>query len=108
MKNFQKLVWNITPLYQLPFKLRCQIAQNPNTPPETLVNLSQDKTWSVRCWVAGNPNTPVESLKVLSQDRVWSVRLHVTRNPNATEEILLTIKAYEKYGHLANCHTSSA
>jgi hypothetical protein len=28
--------------------VRCGIAQNPNTPPETLDRLADDKNWSVR------------------------------------------------------------
>ena len=107
MKNFQKLVWEITPPHLLPYEFKLKLARNPNTPPETLVNLSRHKDWSVRCGVARNRNTPVKTLELLAQDENSDVRYNVAYNPNATEEILLTIKAYEKYGHFVNCHTSS-
>jgi hypothetical protein len=84
-----------------------ELAQNPNTPPETLVNLSRHKDWIVRWEVAINRNTPAEALKILATDRNHYVRGNVIRNPNATEEICLMINAYEKYGHLVNRHTSS-
>jgi hypothetical protein len=107
MKNFQKLVWEITPPHLLPYEFKLKLARNPTTSPKTLVNLSQDKSWIVLCWVAYNRNTPLEVLKILATDKITCVRYNVAYNPNATEEICLMIKAYEKYGHLVNCHTSS-
>jgi len=38
--------------------VRRNVAGNPNTPVDTLVELSKDSYWSVRGNVAGNPNTP--------------------------------------------------
>ena len=84
-----------------------ELASNPNTSPETLAVLATDEVAVVRFGVARNPNTSPETLAVLATDNVNFVRNMVSYNPNATEEILLTIKAYEKYGHLANCHTRS-
>jgi hypothetical protein len=77
-----------------------ELAHNPNTPPETLVNLSRHKDWSVRCEVARNRNTPAEALKILATDKVVAVRCWITYNPNATEEIFLMVRAYEKFKHL--------
>jgi len=35
-----------------------EFASNPNTPAETLVELSKDGDWRVRSSAASNPNTP--------------------------------------------------
>ena len=43
-----------------------KVAQNPNTPVETLKVLATDENFYVRRGVAENPNTPVETLKVLA------------------------------------------
>jgi hypothetical protein len=85
-----------------------ELAQNPNTSPETLELLATDKNSDVRWEVARNPNTSPETLELLATDKDSCVRYWVAYNPNTTEEICLMIKAYEKYGHLVNCHTSSA
>ena len=37
---------------------RYEVANNPNTSPETLERLANDKDWRVRYYVARNPNTP--------------------------------------------------
>ena len=87
---------------------KCGIASNGNTPPEILAVLATDEVAAVRCWIAYNRNTPVETLAVLATDKNHYVRYNVFYSPNATEEICLMVNAYEKYGHLVNCHTSSA
>jgi Leucine rich repeat variant len=84
-----------------------ELATNPNTPPETLAVLATDKESYVRWRVAYNPNTPPETLAVLATDNDSCVRYGVAQNPNATEEIIIEFNAYEKYGHLVNCHSSS-
>jgi hypothetical protein len=73
------------------------VANNPNTPPETLTFLARDENWSVRCRVAYNPNTPPEILTILARDKDVDVRWHVERNPNATREVIQTVRAYEFY-----------
>jgi hypothetical protein len=63
------------------------LAQNPNTPPETLEFLATDEDRNVRRYVAQNPNTPQEILKLLATDEYSYVRYWVARNPNRTELI---------------------
>ena len=74
---------------------------------EELAILATDEDYYVRYWIARNPNTPIETLVILATDEDVDVRYWIASNPNATEEICLMIRAYEKYGHLVNCHTSS-
>ena len=66
---------------------KIEIAQNPNTSPESLKTLATDDNYYVRFWVATNPNTPAEVLQSLATDEYSYVRYHVGRNPNATELI---------------------
>jgi hypothetical protein len=40
------------------YYVRCEVAFNPNTPPEVLERLANDNEWYVRRWVANNPSTP--------------------------------------------------
>ena len=63
------------------------LAQNPNTPPETLEFLATDENYRVRRYVAQNPNTPQESLQLLATDEYSLVRYCVAQNPNRTELI---------------------
>jgi hypothetical protein len=84
-----------------------ELARNPNTPVKTLELLAIDENSDVRCGVAYNPNTPPETLELLATDKDSVIRSWVVYNPNATEEVCLMVKAYEKYGHLVNCHNSS-
>jgi hypothetical protein len=74
-----------------------ELAQNPNTPPETLTILARDEGVGVRCSVADNPNTPPEILTILARDEDGYVRYWVERNPNATREVIQTVRAYEFY-----------
>ena len=48
-----------------------ELSINPNTPAETLMELSKDDEWSVRRRVASNPNTPAETLSELAKDE-WN------------------------------------
>ena len=66
----------------------CDLAENPNTPPETLDRLANDNNATVRWRVAANPNTSSETLDRLSYDEEWCVRECVARNPNTTQESL--------------------
>jgi pentose-5-phosphate-3-epimerase len=63
-------------------KVRWMVTRNPNTPPETLTRLAEDKEWVIRSGVAINPNTPPETLARLAEDEDWFVRHGVARNPN--------------------------
>lgn len=46
------------------------------TPAFILNWLSYDNDWEVRCGIAQNPNTPPETLDRLANDKNWSVRYH--------------------------------
>jgi hypothetical protein len=72
-----------------------ELAQNPNTLPETLKVLATDKDSSVRWSVAQNPNTPVETLKVLATDKNCEVRYWVAQNPNTLPETLKVLATDE-------------
>ena len=76
---------------------KLELANNPNTPPETLTILARDEDSYVRYSVAQNPNTPPETLTFLARDEDYWVRCGVARNPNATREIIQTVRAYEFY-----------
>ena len=62
--------------------VRRNAAGNPNTPADTLVELSKDGYWAVRSSAAGNPNTPADTLVELSKDSHWAVRRNAAGNPN--------------------------
>ena len=40
------------------FTQKLELAENPNTPQETLTLLARGDDFSIHCWVANNPNTP--------------------------------------------------
>ena len=98
------------------------IAQNPNTPPETLERLAGDLDWFVRRNVAKNsntspatldrladecpyavktnPNTQPETLARLADDNNRGVRCYVARNPNTPpyiREYLDAVRFMELY-----------
>jgi len=64
------------------------VAGNPNTGPEVLSNLAQDKYRRVRIEVAGNPNTSPEVLSNLAQDESGWVRIAVAGNPSTSPTTL--------------------
>ena len=75
---------------------KCELAENPNTPVETLKVLATDENCGVRCRVARNSNTPPETLKVLATDESSSVRSAVAQNPNyKTRTLELTQVQYD-------------
>lgn len=78
-----------------------ELARNPNTPKETLSLLATDEDYDVRWRVAQNPNTPQESLSLLATDENYGVRWRVALNPNSPENIILKVRSYEKFEHLA-------
>ena len=59
-----------------------------------------NENYDVRWRVAQNPNTPQETLNLLATDEDSDVRWGVARNPNTPENIILKIKSYEKFRHL--------
>jgi 3-methyladenine DNA glycosylase AlkC len=75
--------------------VRRAVAKNPNTPSEVLVELSKDKDVDVRYLVAKNSNTPKEVLAELSKDKDWFVRLAVAENPNTPKEVLVELSKDE-------------
>ena len=68
--------------------IRCRVADNPNTPKETLTKLSTDKDWWIRRKVANNTNTPKRALYKLSVDKNYAIRICVANNPNAPKKVL--------------------
>ena len=74
-----------------------KLATNPNTPPETLERLANDKNFWVRECVADNPNTPPEALERLANDKVYWVRSSVARNPSTPQYIKTYLKLQNKF-----------
>jgi len=69
--------------------VRCLVAQNPNTTPETLNYLSNNEDFRVRWNVAWNPNTSPETLKQMSIDEDnETVKSFIKNNPNYSEETM--------------------
>jgi hypothetical protein len=76
--------------------IRSGVAGNPNTPVELLKELSKEDTWNILWQVAGNPNTPVELLAELAKHENEYVRWNVADNPNATDQVLVSVFEYER------------
>ena len=78
------------------YAVRRNAAGNPNTPADTLIELSKDSDYAVRSSAAGNPNTPADTLIELSKDSNWAVRRNAAGNPNtpgytsSNEEFIIT------------------
>ena len=70
---------------------REELAENPDTPVETLAELSRDQDEGVRWKVAQNRNTPPENLAELSRDQDWDVCLRVALNPSTPLETLVKL-----------------
>ncbi len=62
------------------------IAQNPNTPAETLRKLATEK--QAPTFLARNLNTPSDVLESLSTNQVQTVRLSIAQNPNTPLTLL--------------------
>ena len=88
---------NTPDVTKLPLQERKELAQNPNTPPEILTLLAQDKVSSVRWRVSDNSNTPPEILTLLAQDEDWNVRWKVANNSNTPPEILTLLARDEDW-----------
>jgi hypothetical protein len=68
-----------------------KIAKNPNTPVDTLVELSKDEDRRTRAAVAKNPNTPDDILVELSKDEEVDIKECVAKNPNTPVDILVEL-----------------
>jgi len=82
-----KKVEPLETLKKIPKKERCEVAQNPSTPPAALQELARDADEYIRYWVAHNPSTPPAALQELARDKDWYVRWGVARNPNTLMEM---------------------
>ncbi len=54
---------------------KVELARSKGVQPEILYFLSSDKSWRVRCAVAQNPDTPIQADVILSEDKEVRVRL---------------------------------
>ena len=68
--------------------VRLGVAQNPNAPAETLMQLATDALLKIQLAVAQNPETPASVLAVLAEHPEKEVQAAVVGHRNATEEIL--------------------
>lgn len=71
--------------------IRGAVAQNPNTPPDVLAELVQDKEGIVRVAVAANTNTPIYVLTDLANDESGYVREAVANNPSTPPDVLVDL-----------------
>ena len=77
------------------WKVRLEVANNPNTPTETLERLANDDDWVIRWYLATNPNTPPKALERLANDKSYYVRCGVAKNPNTPQYIKTYLKINE-------------
>jgi pentose-5-phosphate-3-epimerase len=66
---------------------KCNLALNPNTPPETLARLAEDDDLNVRWYLTMNPNTSPETLERLADDVRLLVRHGISLNPNTPQYV---------------------
>jgi len=81
-----------------------KLARNPNTPPEALARLANNKYWHVRREVTTNPNTSTETLERLANDKDYWVRYLVANNPSTPQYIL----TYLKIRQFLNWHNNNS
>jgi hypothetical protein len=72
-------------LNELNLLQKIRLLKNPNTSPEILARLAEDRDWFVRYNVAQDPNTTPEILVHLAEDKCEDVRWNVTNNPNTPQ-----------------------
>ena len=65
---------------------KLELAKNPKTPAESLVELANDRDWHVRSYAASNPNTSAETLAELAKDEDIYVRCSAASNPNTPKK----------------------
>lgn len=90
--------------------VRISIAENPNTPSITLIQLAEDEDKQVRKNVAEHPNTPSDVLSQLNTNKDNTVREHANRHsyhPPQLLEDLLSGKMAIKSGMLGACIQSA-
>ncbi len=68
--------------------IRCRVAANPSTPPDTLKTLSRDPDFQVLWGVAVNPSTSQTILEKFALEEDNYVRQYVAKNPNLNQSIL--------------------
>ncbi len=78
------------------WRIRENVARNPNTNIKVLDTLSTDKNGNVRWRVAQNPNTPIQVVQALATDKYTIIQRSVIKNPNTSITILLLIWEIEK------------
>lgn len=71
----------------------CGLAEDPNTPAETLAVLADDPDWVIRRRVADNPSTPPEALTRLAIDDDRQIRRRVAGNPTTPTDVLVALAA---------------
>lgn len=64
------------------WRVRENVAENPNTSVDILIKLAKDGDKYVRAGVAQNPNAPADVLKILAKDGDNEVREQARNNPN--------------------------
>lgn len=77
------------------YKVRMEVAANPNCSEELLTKLSEDSDWRVLQEVAKNPKTPEDILSKLISDEhienIQELKLHIAENPNTAKDILIKL-----------------
>jgi 3-methyladenine DNA glycosylase AlkC len=68
--------------------IRCRVAANPSTPPDTLNTLSSDADFQVLWGIAENPSSSQTILEMVALHEDSYVREHVAKNPNLDDSIL--------------------
>ena len=67
------------------------LAQNPQTPSDTLAVLAECQQSTIRVMVGMNPDTPNETLYQLAKDKDDQVRTWLATNPKIPKELLLQL-----------------
>ena len=82
---------------------KIELAANPSTPPEILIELAKDENVDIRREVASNLNTPLETLIELTKDEDRYVRWYTVNNQSIPLEIRKELrKQYKKSSYLNN------
>ncbi|MEW6003317.1 MAG: hypothetical protein AB1638_11830 [Nitrospirota bacterium] len=88
---------NLEELSKFDWLIRNAVAKNRNTSKETLRKLAYDPNPTVRMNVAGNPHTPEDVLHDLSNDMDKMVRIGVSRNPETEIETVQKLAEDRNY-----------
>lgn len=79
------------------FAYREEVAGNPRTPPEILLNLANDVVPHVQRKLVTNPNTPPEALKILSNIDAEEIKKAVAVHPNTPPEVISSLADENNY-----------